>query len=144
MQLIKATYTGHTSAIYQLAVFEENKFASCSEDKTIIIWDKNKFQPESKLTGHVVGINAILRIKKPNVLVSAGKAGTLNVWEFESKYHESLLSTVYGDPCNGKNCLIEFCLGKVLLVNNKQLEIIDIVKGQVETKISLKFIFCFI
>lgn len=58
--------------------------ASCSEDKTIKIWDLLNYQLANLLQGHVEAVTCLLYIKEAEILVSGGNDNMIRLWDVNS------------------------------------------------------------
>ncbi|KAI6201766.1 Platelet-activating factor acetylhydrolase IB subunit alpha [Aphelenchoides besseyi] len=94
------TYTEHEDWVRRVCVNEEGTlFATCSNDKSIIIWCLNTNKPLTKLLGHEHVIECVLFVpnqlvgkitksqnrpdtdKKPTIVISAGRDRVIKVWD---------------------------------------------------------------
>jgi len=72
-------------------LLKDGRFVTCSDDKTIRIWNFNKSIPEKVLTEHTGGVNNIILLKNGR-LCSAGKDKTIKIWNIEDATCERTLS----------------------------------------------------
>ena len=50
----KTGFSGHKKLVWSIEELEENKFASCSDDKNIFVWDVETQKIEGKKTNHQI------------------------------------------------------------------------------------------
>lgn len=75
-----ATYLGHTDVVRKLLILPGGlKFASCSNDGSIIIWDLNHGVQIKKLLGHESFIYDLASLPNGDI-VSAGEDRTVRIW----------------------------------------------------------------
>ena len=72
------SFEGHTSWVNNFLVYE-NKLISCSNDKTIKIWDLNSYQCLQTLEGHTGCVKNILVYQ--NKLISCSYDKTIKIWD---------------------------------------------------------------
>lgn len=77
------TLTGHKSSIYQIIELQNGDLASCSEDKTIKIWDGSTYKCKATLKGHSVNVISILQLKDGR-LISGSNERKIKLWNLQS------------------------------------------------------------
>ena len=71
---------GHKNVVFDLIeLLNRNKMASCSKDRTIIIWNES-FKQIKTLRGHTDCVN-VLNYYKTKYLLSASNDRTLRIWD---------------------------------------------------------------
>ena len=76
------TLTGHTDAVFSLAVLRNGFLASGGgfDDCTIKIWNTHTGSLERTLTGHSEGVTSLALLKNGNLATGDGY-GTVNIWD---------------------------------------------------------------
>lgn len=89
-----STLTGHTASIKTVALSTDGKIiASGSEDKTIIIWDRNTGKVLHTLTQHSGAVTAVVISPDGKLLVSGSTDKTIKFWQLPTGF---LLRTLTG------------------------------------------------
>ncbi len=83
--LIK-TLTNHNGAIYKIIKLTSGKFASCSADGTIIIWDDYLMEMNVKIQAHNSSVNSICEIEN-NILISCSNDKSIKLWNMNDDYN---------------------------------------------------------
>jgi WD40 repeat protein len=83
--LIK-TLTNHNGAIYKIIKLTSGKFASCSADGTIIIWDDYLMEMNVKIQAHNSSVNSICEIEN-NILISCSNDKSIKLWNINDDYN---------------------------------------------------------
>ena len=83
--LIK-TLTTHHGAIYKIIKLTSGKFASCSADGTIIIWDDYLMEMNVKIQAHNSSVNSICEIEN-NILISCSNDKSIKLWNMNDDYN---------------------------------------------------------
>ena len=84
-RLIK-TLTNHNGAIYKIIKLKSGKFASCSADGTIIIWDDYLMEMNVKIHAHNSSVNSICEIEN-NILISCSNDKSIKLWNMNDNYN---------------------------------------------------------
>ena len=88
--LIK-TLKNHNGAIYKIIKLTSGKFASCSADGTIIIWDDYLMEMNVKIQAHKLSVNSICEIEN-NILISCSNDKSIKLWDMNDDY--KLIKTI--------------------------------------------------
>ena len=72
----------HRKTINKLISLPNNRFASCSSDRTITIW--NDIFPIKNLIGHSDQVLSIIYIKEKELLISCSSDRTLRIWDMRT------------------------------------------------------------
>jgi WD40 repeat protein len=90
---------GHSERIRGLVEIKSlNLLATCSEDKTIKVWDLNSFNLKFTLKDHSKAVLNIIHLESNDYLVSIGSDYLIKVWDIDSQDGLSgytLISTQY-------------------------------------------------
>ena len=78
------TLEGHTNTVKSILALPNNRLASGSDDKTIIIWNLESGDPIHKLEGHVNCVMALILMNGGLKLASASRDKTIKYWDIES------------------------------------------------------------
>ena len=69
-----APLDGHTTWVFGLAMSPDGlRLASASNDSTVIVWDVNSRKPETKLFGHIAGVQVVAFSTDGRILASGGR-----------------------------------------------------------------------
>lgn len=68
---------GHTQSVWKIIQLKNDKICSCSEDRTIKIWDN--YQCIQTLQGHTDDVKSIIEMN--NLIISASFDKTLRIWD---------------------------------------------------------------
>ena len=74
--------TGHHDWVNDILIWDEDRLITCSEDKTIKVWDMKKNCCIGTLQGHSSYVKKLFRYK--NILVSCSFDCTLILWDVDS------------------------------------------------------------
>jgi WD40 repeat protein/serine/threonine protein kinase/Flp pilus assembly protein TadD len=77
---LKMNLKGHTGQINKLLLINDNILISCSEDKTIRVWDIESGKCIHILTGHKSEITTIINAKKSSNIISIA-SDAIKVWD---------------------------------------------------------------
>ncbi|KAJ1655238.1 WD repeat-containing protein 33 [Dispira simplex] len=87
-------FQGHKEAIRGLSFSPSDmKFATCSDDRSIKIWNFNEGQQERELTGHGWDVRCVDWHPYKGLLASGGKDNTIRLWDPKTR---DCLNTFYG------------------------------------------------
>ncbi len=76
------TLTGHTDRVRSLAVLPDGSLASCSDDKTIKIWDTIKGIEIKTLTGHTDRVRSLAVLPDGSLASASGSIDTkIKIWD---------------------------------------------------------------
>ena len=113
---LKQTLDGHSKCVYQVLTLSHDRFASCSQDKTIRIWELgSNYSLKQTLYGHNDTITSIIQRKDKEILVSGSDDQNLIFWDLVKYKKVNMLQNVY---CACQTSLYEFEEG-ILLVGGK-------------------------
>ena len=113
---LKQTLDGHSKCVYQVLTLTNDRFASCSQDKTIRIWEfGGNYSLKQTLYGHNDTITSIIQRKDKEILVSGSDDQNLIFWDLVKYKKVNMLQNVY---CACQTSLYEFEEG-ILLVGGK-------------------------
>jgi len=73
----------HTDILTSLEVTDDKRLISASGDKTICIWDLNKYKLIKTLKGHTEGVQC-LKILKDGTLASGSFDNTIKIWDLKN------------------------------------------------------------
>ena len=90
-------FQGHKSwVLHAMELKNEDKFLTCSRDKTIRLWNILSTKCEFIFSGHKQIVNYIIQIND-NSIASASSDNTIKTWNIYNKKNESLLTIKDGD-----------------------------------------------
>ena len=121
-----AEFIGHTNYVKKVITLTQSRFASCSYDKTIHIWQGKT--PYNKLSVLIddIEISSVIQLNNDsNVLVSPGPKKTLSVWNMKNLKKENVIKNVWTGFQNG---LIELQNGLLAVSSEECISIVDINK----------------
>ena len=81
---------GHEFVIRDLELIDQNTIASCSEDKSICVWNYEKKELLYKLLGHTEGVKTI-KLLSNGKLASGGFDNLIKIWNLQTKNCEMTL-----------------------------------------------------
>ncbi len=82
---------GHTNDVFDLVELpNRNKMASCSKDRSIIIWNLNDFSINTILYGHLRAVLSLVVITNSNYLASSSCDKTILIWDESFKKIKTL------------------------------------------------------
>lgn len=134
----------HEDIINQIIPLPNNRLATASFNGIIKILDMDPPYSTETLQKHEFHINAILYLKKKNVLLSGGNDDTFRIWNLDTLECDSVLEVT---ECVHQNTLIELDEDRVMFGSFKAIVIINITEKKVDKIINndtLDFIWTFI
>ena len=96
--VLKCTHilNSHSDCIYHIIQLVDDRLASCSSDKKIIIWNSTTYKPDFILKGHKERVNCLTQTD-PGTLVSCSADYTIKLWDLVER---KLKSTLTGHGAN--------------------------------------------
>ena len=79
---IKLRYKSHTDSIMSSTVLNDGRFATCSSDKSIIIYNSKTFKPEIIIKEHDSVVNNILKLSS-GMLASCSDDNTIKIFNIK-------------------------------------------------------------
>lgn len=80
------TITDHSSCVWSLCLLDDGRFASCSSDKTIKIFNPETYECELTLIGHTDSV-VYITLLKSGILLSSSDDRTVRFWKvFKDNY----------------------------------------------------------
>ena len=137
ISLIK-TLLNHKDYVYTIILLSDNRFASCSRDKTIIIWNSTDSFNEITTLHEQFNVYSILHMKnKQDTLISGGDVNSVCVWNINSYQKETVIECCGAKTLNG---IIELNKGLIAVNggNSYSIDIIDVIMGKVIYKVKDK------
>ena len=135
----KFNNSAHDDIIYQLINLSDGNFASCSEDKTIKIWDSS-ISLINTLTGHTKGVKNILQTNDKEYILSISDDCTLGKWKYPkeaNKKKETIISDViHLDNCDFISSIIQADYNHVMIGSFNQVMLVDYKNETKETIIN--------
>jgi WD40 repeat protein len=105
------TLKGHDESVAYIEYLDNNELASCSNDKTVKIWDLESGECLSTLEGHSLEVN-ILCVLSDNRLASGSDDKTVKIWDLET--YECLETMEVNSPIYSLIELTDFLIGGLL------------------------------
>jgi tetratricopeptide (TPR) repeat protein len=84
------TLRGHSHIIYAVIELMDGRIVSCSEDKTIKIWNLTDYSCEQTLTGHKRGVYSLVTLPDGRIASGSGDK-TIKIWNIGSSTCEKTL-----------------------------------------------------
>lgn len=75
--------TGHSDHVNSIEMLSDQRMASGSDDKYILIWDLTTYSVKYSLKGHMNGVSCLKRISS-SLLASADWSGTIIIWNWSN------------------------------------------------------------
>jgi WD40 repeat protein len=121
-----AEFIGHTNYVKKVITLTQHRFASCSYDKTIHIWQGKMPYNKLSVLNDDIEISSVIQLTNDsNVLVSPGPKKTLSVWNMKNMKKEHVVKNVWTGFQNG---LIELQNGLIAVSSEECISIVDINK----------------
>ena len=111
-------FLGHELWVNSLAKCDETKFASCSNDKNIIIWDYNEKKEINRIEAHDDCVLTLIKLKN-ELLCSGGADSLIKVWNWKNGkciYKFEGFRTWIRDICQFNDNTILICSGNEITV----------------------------
>jgi len=86
---IVKTYRGHTEGVYDLAVIDDQRFASASYDRTVRVWDIATEQQLLAFEEHTAAVYCVAVLPDGQRAVSAGKDSVVRLWNLGTGEQEA-------------------------------------------------------
>jgi len=100
------TLKNHQKAVTSIVAMGSNRFlASCSLDKTILLWDLNDGSLKFNLTGHKTEIIKLI-VWKDIFLISGDLSGLIRVWRLENNYEMKFHYNLIGHERNIRDLVV--------------------------------------
>ena len=122
--------TNHTACVYCLCLLNDGRLVSGSGDKSIIIYDKNTYQPDLIIKEHNNKVTCIIQLSS-GIVVSCSEDKTIKLFNINGKKYEILQTLNYHN--NGVYKIIE-TKNKALISCSKDSSIIFYLKDNNEYK----------
>lgn len=114
----------HEYFIMKVIILSKNRFGSCSNDKTIKIWNSNPpYNLIKVLTGHQLSVDSIIKLKKRELLVSGSYDKTLRFWNLNSYQCETIMNDI---SCYNNDSLFEYNKNILLIGGENTIKIADL------------------
>ena len=93
---LRAELRSHSSDVRSVAVSPDGVIATCSRDRSAMIWDIDSTEPQLNLSGHEHFVNDITFLNSSK-LVTASADKTLRIWDIRTgKTNSDTLGTYCG------------------------------------------------
>jgi len=76
-------FDGHQGSVPGLVVLDDNRFLSCSHDKTLRLWDVESGVELRRIEGHEEPVYSLVRLDRHRVLSGSGDK-TIRLWDIET------------------------------------------------------------
>ena len=131
---------GHTKTINKVILLSKERFASCSDDKTVQIWKDDKKNKQISMFKHEGPVSTILQLKGKEVLVSCVSDSSIGLafWNLKKSFKQRIIK---GYCVNWSTHMIELPDGNIAISANDEpfpIVIIDCLLYQVKKEIYLK------
>ena len=119
--------------INKVIPISNNRFAFCSLDETIRVWQSKEPYKEIKiLQGHTDAVRCIIQLKGKEKLVSGSWDQTIRIWNLLTYICEKSIPNV---DCGERNGIIEIEDSKIIVGGGGCIQIVNYATSQVETVI---------
>lgn len=82
----------HKGNVYSLLKLPNNYLGSCSDDKTIKVWNLNNMSLHQTLVGHKNSITNLIKLHSSNIMISSSNDNTIKIWSMKTGECLSTLS----------------------------------------------------
>lgn len=118
----------HEDGIYSIIHIKGNIFASCSDDKSICIWDIENFKILQKCTGHTDNVTNIILLPDDRI-ASSSWDNTIRIWNIKSGACHVVFNQFKDEPLKGgikmKVICINSCAYFILSCKDSKLKILN-------------------
>ena len=90
-----------------------NRFASCSEDNTIVLWKSEVYFGISSLPEHTGPVKSICQLKGKEILVSGSTDGNIFFWDIDGGY--DVQETITGIKVMNSNSIRELSNDRIMI-----------------------------
>ena len=130
---LKQTLDGHSKCVYQVLTLTNDRFASCSQDKTIRIWEfGGNYSLKQTLYGHNDTITSIMQRQRKEILISGSDDQNLIFWDLVKYKKVNMLQNVC---CACQTSLYEFEEGILLVGGKGSVKVVNLDMGIVTGEI---------
>ena len=106
--ILKLKY--HKQSIMCSTILNDGRFATCSNDKSIIIYNNKTFKPDQIIKEHYDNVNYILKLNS-GLLASSSNDGTIKIYNIKKNNYEVVQTLKYHANC----------INKIIELNNDKL-----------------------
>ncbi len=134
----------HSAIITKTVELTKERFASCSNDKTIKVFDYKSYSLIKTLEGHKEYVQAMLYIKGKDILLSGSYQENIHIWNLSTYQCETVIKDVY---CVSRNSLYQIDDNKVIAGGLNKVWVIDLLSNAVICSFEdyqLNSVFCFL
>ena len=134
----------HSAIINKTVELTKERFASCSNDKTIKVFDNKNYSLIKTLEGHKEYVQSMLYIKEKDILLSGSYQENIHIWNLSTYQCETGIKDVY---CVSRNSLYQIDGNKVIAGGLNKVWVIDLLSNSVICLLEdfqLNSVFCFI
>ena len=134
----------HSAIINKTVELTKERFASCSNDKTIKVFDNRNYSLIKTLEGHKEYVQSMLYIKEKDILLSGSYQENIHIWNLSTYQCETGIKDVY---CVSRNSLYQIDCNKVIAGGLNKVWVIDLLSNSVICLLEdyqLNSVFCFI
>ena len=126
-ELEQKIYYAHYDNINDLYIIDENNFITCSDDNSIITWNKNynQFRKDKIIkNAHYKGVNKVIYTRN-KMIISCSNDFTIKIWELVNNKYQNNTIIIYSKSKTIPNFLhYDNIDHKYLYLRNKMLSII--------------------
>ena len=79
--ILLSTLTNHTGGVCKVILFPRNRFSSCSDDKTVKIWNSEYPYEVISSLQHDNYVRDLLKLKQKDILISSTWGASLDFWD---------------------------------------------------------------
>ena len=115
------TLTGHTRAVVQVIEVEDGRLFSCSQDKTIKVWNVEQRNCIATIEGHKNFIQSIIKLSADSI-VSFDEGSKVKIWNQQTY---QLITEIQGIRGSDKNAISRITENKIIIGRGNELIIIN-------------------